>query len=124
VSDIDHGIAATIGAALGGFVVGIDRVVSYVRGKKKTDPPPLPPPPPEPSANAVRMGALAQRQDQLESAMSIFRHETATTLDAIREDLGELKENHAATAAILPRVEKSIDDLRDTLRRRPNTEKE
>lgn len=113
----DQGLAAIIGAGLVAVGHGIAKAL---RTKRRSTPPAIPaiPPPPsaEHSATSARIGALAQRLDQLEKEQTIMRHETAQKLEDLHDSIDELSKASAATSAILPRVEKQLAELREDLR--------
>ncbi len=111
MSDLDHGIWAGIGAALGGAIVGGKKVLSLFSRKQ---PEQLPA---EPSAMSVRVGALAVRVEKLEQEQAMTRHEQAQKLASIYESLDEIRVNHAKTAAVLPLVQEQVRDLAEHFRR-------
>lgn len=121
----DQGVAAAIGAAV--VAVG-GAIVKALRRKRPTPRPVIPPTPQlEHSAASARIGAIAQRLDHLEKEQTVMRHETAQRLADLHESIDELKVASATTTAVLPRVEKQLEQLAADLReerRRPGTNRD
>lgn len=113
MSDIDHGIAGAIGAVIVGAGVALKKLFGG-----KTEPPELP----APSPLASRVGRLYEQHETLRQEIAVMRHDFTAKIDQLVEDVGEMRINHAATAAILPRVESRLTELRDDLRRRSDKE--
>ena len=104
VSDIDHGVAGAIGAAIAGGALAIkDALVSR---KKKAGEDTL----------AVRHGRLYEHVLKLEQELQTMRQDTHQKLDRLCESVDELSIARAKTDELLPVIREQLKELRDDMR--------
>lgn len=109
MSEIDHGIAASIGAVVSGAILGAK---DFFTRRKKTDEPP--------STLAVRVGRLYEDLANVKQEMSVMRQDLATKLDRLDESVSELCIARAKTDELLPVIRDQIRELRDDMRQQRN----
>lgn len=109
MSEIDHGIAASIGAVVSGAILGAK---DFLTRRKKLEPAA----PEHSSTLAVRVGRLYEDLSRLQQEMNVMRHDIAAKLDRVEESVDELRIARARTDEIGEGIRAQLAEIRQDLR--------
>ena len=104
MSDIDHGAAGALGAAIAGGALWLKDALIARRKAKGED------------TLAVRHGRLYEHVLKLEQELQTMRQDTYQKLDRLCESVDELSIARAKTDELLPVIREQLKELRDDMR--------